>query len=430
MEKYEHQHEMGDIEGPSTWQLRADMMIKELRRDQNEFLARLREAASNRYKALPIQVEVETPRHKEMEDVHEELPTQPEAETPRRQEVENVHQEHQSKVSTGPVLARRPTQNYQRVPTLHQRLQKAQYLSNQERQMRWMAEHNSALDRSKLRDTERKLHEEKTLRLKREEEVQMLKEQIKSFKSLSPRVLPAEPMAESANIKDFKGQLQTEVLKKQQEVRAPFIETVSKDLGLVQSLQEENAALKKEMEKVKRIICMTVTTDLELVQCLEDEKAALKKKMEDMKDLQREACKEVTARQLEDLRRQQEEKTKFYLKLVQSLQEEKASLKNEMEDMKRLQREACKEDGTACQLEDLKRQQDEKTKSDLELVQSLQEENAGLEEEAYQVLEKKLELFQQQKDSSEKQKKPSRWRRFKKSITPNPLRKNKKKDQE
>ena len=397
MEKYEHQHEMGDIEGPSSWKLQADMMIKEFRRDQNEFLAKLHEAANNRYKALPTQPEVETPRHKEMEDVHEELPTQPEVKTPRRQEVENVHQEPQSKVSTGPVLARRPTQNYQCVPTLHQRLQKAQYLSNQERQMRWMAEHNSALDRSELRNAGRKLQEERSLRLKCEEEVQMLKEQIKSL-SPSPRALPAEPMDQSAKIKDFKGQLHTEVLKKQQEVKAPFIETVTKDLGLVQSLEDENAALKKEME--------------------------------DMKELQREACKEVTAWQPEDLRRQQEEKTKFYLELVRSLQEERAALKKEMETMKCLQREACKEEGTARRLEDLKRQQKEKTESDLELVQSLQEGNAGLKEEAYEAPEKKLECFQQLKDSSEKQKKPSRWRRFKKSITPNPLRKNKKKDQE
>ncbi|XP_044025768.1 uncharacterized protein LOC122863380 [Siniperca chuatsi] len=152
-----------------------------------------------------------------------ELPAQTEAET-LRQEVEEVHGELQFQASTGPVQARRPPQNpWGKELTLKKHLQETNYHLQQGKEKRLMAELNRAIDRSSLRETEKK-QEEQSLRLKREKEVQRPKDDIKNL-SLSSRVLSAEPLDESKNTINNTEEKKEELIRDLKELQGVVVDT-------------------------------------------------------------------------------------------------------------------------------------------------------------------------------------------------------------
>lgn len=304
-----------------------------------------------------------------------ELPIQTQAETPP-QEVEIMDVEVPYGFSTRPVHARwPPPNNWRGQPSMHQRLDTAHYYLNYERQIRMTAEQNSRHDRYRLAEAERNLQEQRSLRFSLDKEVQRLN---KSIKSLSSRAATAKSndvnKDKDKQIRDLIGQLQVETQ------RADFH--------------------KKEVEKVRLQLSERVSKDLTLIERLTVEKHALEEEMEEMKVVQKEACR-LSAEQLEVVQRQLEEKTSSSLELASRL---------------KIQQDAC------LALE--KKVEMFKEQMKLQVCELITKTSPS------KVNTKDITEVPTPEKAPETEEKPSRWRRFKKSVTPKHRRqyKNKKQD--
>lgn len=269
-----------EVSSPEAWALRVDTEVRALRMERQKLLARLSGSCletTNQQevgKELATEPEAEAPPSQQVEMQMSVSVSEPESETVKehneagdslelntKPESEEEHNEAGDPLEL-PYNVRRAPQRRPPFPPhgpvpfrgppvfvpLHQRLQHAHYALNQERHMRFMAERARHLERQKWLEATRKLQEERSLRLKCEEEIERLKS--------VPSTAPPSELDQSAEITKLTDQLQAEkqqadVLQtKLQEVRGQLKDTLTQGLRLVERLREDKQALEQQMKEV------------------------------------------------------------------------------------------------------------------------------------------------------------------------------------